>query len=150
MSITIHIDHIDQVTITGKPAPSIRWHVGPIQPLQGAAMPIEITMSTEEQARLHITPLTPGGDPATIDGPATWTVQGPCTLVPIDDLSTWVRGGPNTAGDTTVTVQCDADLGTGFEPIGDTCLVHVQNPKAASVGLQADAPVLIPDTPPGP
>ena len=41
-----------------------------------------------------------------------------------------------------MTVGVDADLGEGIVPIGDTCLVHVQNPQAASVGLAADAPVL--------
>ena len=45
-------------------------------------------------------------------------------------------------GDSTVTVAVDADLGQGVVPIGDTCLAHVNNPMAASVGLQADAPVL--------
>jgi hypothetical protein len=144
VSITIHIDTIEQVTITGTPGPTIRWHVGPMQPLTGGSMPIEVTMTTEMQVRLAITPSTPGGDPAPIDGPAQWTIQGPCTLVPIDDLSTWVRGGPGSQGDSTVTVQCDADMGQGFVPIGDTSLIHVSMPMAASVGLKADEPVLIP------
>jgi hypothetical protein len=143
--ITIHIDHIEQVTITGTPAPSVRWHVGPVVPLQGEPMPVEVTMSTEEQVRLSITPLTPGGDPAPTDGPAQWTIEGPCMLVPIDDLSTWVRGTPTAAGDSVVTVTADADLGEGFVPLADTAVIHVSSPMAASLGMQADAPVLIPE-----
>src|SRR5262245_22912901 len=103
-------------------------------------MPIEVSMSTEEKVRLAITPLTAGGQPATVDGPAQWTVEGTCTVQPIDDTSAWVLSGA--MGDSTISVGVDADLGTGTQPIGDTCLVHVSNPMAASVGLAADAPVL--------
>jgi hypothetical protein len=141
MAIQIDNIYIDTVTITAPAAPSIRWHVGPIMPKHGGTtMPIEITMSTEEQCRLSITPMTPGGQPAAIDGEAQWSVEGTCTIQPIDATSAWVSAG--TMGDSTVTVGCDADLGQGVVPIGDTALVHVNNPMAASVGLAADPPVL--------
>ena len=103
-------------------------------------MPIEVSMTTEERCRLHITPLTAGGQPAAVDGPAQWTVEGTCTVETIDDTSAWIIAGA--MGDSTVSVGCDADLGQGVVPIGDTCLVHVSNPQAESVGLEADAPVL--------
>jgi hypothetical protein len=124
--IAIHIDHIEQVTITGTPAPSLRWHVGPIVPMQGAAMPIEVSLSTEEKVRLAITPMTPGGDPAPVDGPAQWSVEGSCTVEAIDDTSAWILAGA--VGDSTITVACDADLGEGIVPLADTCLAHVANP----------------------
>jgi hypothetical protein len=139
MSITIYIDTIEQITMTGTLAPSLRWHVGPMQP-KGTGMPIEISLTSEEKCRLSITPMTPGGQPATVDGPAQWSVEGTCTVEAIDETSAWVISGA--MGDSTITVACDADLGNGVVPIGDTCLVHVSNPEAASVGLQADAPVL--------
>ena len=142
--ITIHIDHIEHVTITGTPSPRLRWHVGPIVPRQGERMSIEVSMSTEQQVRLSITPLTPGGDPAPIDGAAVWQIEGPCTLAPIDDVSVWVVGNTTAVGDSVVTVTADADLGAGFVPIADTCVVHVANPQAASLGMAADEPVLIP------
>ena len=103
-------------------------------------MPIEVSMTTEEKCRLSITPMTPGGQPATVDGAAQWSVEGSCTVEPIDDTSAWILAGA--MGDSTVTVACDADLGSGAVPIGDTALVHVSNPQAASVGLSADEPVL--------
>jgi hypothetical protein len=144
--ITIHVDHIESVTITGHPAPSLRWHVGPIVPQRRAAMPLEVSLSTEEQVRLSITPMTPAGAPAQVDGQAQWTVEGTCTVAPIDATSAWVLAGA--IGDSVVTVACDADLGAGVVPLGDTCLVHVANPMAASLGLSAEAPILKTDAPP--
>ena len=140
MSISIHIDHIEQITITGTPAPSLRWHVGPVQQ-KGMPMPVEVTMTTEQQVRLSITPTTAGGDPATLDGPAEWTVDGACTLTPIDDTSTWVLASA-TIGDSVVTVMADADLGTGVVNLMDTATIHVQTPMAENLGMVADEPVL--------
>src|SRR5262245_2781403 len=139
--ITIHIDHIEQITITGTPAPSLRWHVGPVQPKRSVGMPIEVTLTTEEKVRLAISPMTAAGNPAPVDGAAQWSVEGACTVEPIDDTSAWILAS-DAMGDSTVSVGVDADLGQGVVPIGDTCLVHVNNPMAASVGLAADAPVL--------
>jgi len=130
------------LTIRGSPTASLRWHVGPTHQ-KGRAMPIEVTMSSEEQCRLMITPLTPGGQPAPVDGPAQWSVQGACTVTPIDDTSAWVVSSA-TIGDSTITVSVDADLGAGVVPLADTALVHVESPTAASLGLTADAPVLKP------
>ena len=104
-------------------------------------MPLEVSLTTEEKVRLAITPLTAGGQPAAIDGEATWSVEGACTVEPIDATSAWVISGV-TVGDSTITVACDADLGAGIVPLADTCLVHVANPQAANLGLSADAPEL--------
>jgi hypothetical protein len=140
--MTIHIDTIliDQVTMTVPAAPSLRWHVGPVQLKETHVMPIEVTLTTEEKCRLAITPMTAGGQPATVDGAAQWSVEGTCTVESIDATSAWVLAGA--MGDSTVTVGVDADLGAGVIPIGDTALIHVENPQAASVGLAADEPVL--------
>lgn len=140
---TIHIDtmHIGTVTMAQTPAPRLLWHVGPMLRKGDTTMPLEVSMTTEEQCRLSITPLTPGGEAATIDGQAQWTVDGTCTLLPIDATSTWVVAG-DTVGDSVVTVACDADMGSGVVPLGDTCLVHVATPMAANLGLAADQPVL--------
>jgi len=142
MSMTITIDtiHIEQVVMTPPAAPSLRWHVGPVQAITGGSMPIEVSMTTEEKCRLAITPVTAGGAPAQVDGEAQWSVEGTCTIEPIDETSAWVVAGA--MGDSTVSVGVDADLGAGVVPIGDTALIHVNNPEAASVGLAADAPVL--------
>jgi hypothetical protein len=141
-SVTIHIDtvNIDTVSMTGAAQPSLAWHVGPVIKKGMRSMPLDLSMSSEEQCRLSITPLTPGGDPASIDGEAVWSVEGTCTLGPIDATSTWVIAGD--VGDSTITVMCDADMGDGVVHIADTCVVHVATPMAANLGLTADAPVL--------
>jgi hypothetical protein len=106
-------------------------------------MPIEVSMTNEERVRLTITPMTPGGQPAQVDGAAQWSVEGSCTVEPINDTSAWILSG-DTIGDSTVTVGCDADLGEGVVALGDTCLVHVGNPMAANLGLSAGTPELKP------
>jgi hypothetical protein len=109
-------------------------------------MPLEILMSTEEQVRLSITPETPGGAPAPIDGEAHWTVEGACTVTPIDATSCWCIAG-TTPGDSVVTVSADADMGQGFVPLADTAVIHVANPMAASLGMSADPPILQTEAP---
>jgi hypothetical protein len=130
----------EYLTIRAVAAPSLRWHIGPVERKKESGVPIEVSMTTEEKCRMSIQPMTAGGQPATVDGAAQWSVEGTCTVEPIDDVSAWISAGA--MGDSTVTVGVDADLGEGVVPIGDTCLVHVNNPQAASVGLSADAPVL--------
>jgi hypothetical protein len=104
-------------------------------------MPIEVSLTNEEKVRIAVTPLTAGGQPATLDGPVEFTIAGDCTLDPIDDTSTWVLSG-STVGDSTMTVKADADLGAGVTTIMDTAVIHVAHPNAASLGLAADPPVL--------
>jgi len=131
----------DTVLVTATPPPTLRWHVGPVLLKKGTTMPIEVSMTSEEKVRLAITPVTQAGNPAPVDGPAQWSIEGSCTVEPIDETSAWILAG-TAIGDSTVTVGCDADLGEGVVPLGDTCLVHVSNPMAANLGLSADAPVL--------
>src|SRR5262245_12209503 len=122
--ITVLVPPGEVVTIVGSPAPTLRWHIGPITLKRETSMPIEVSMTTEEQCRLTVTPMTAGGNPATVDGPAQWSVAGSsCTVTPIDATSAWIVS-TSTIGDSTVTVGCDADLGAGVVAIGDTCLVH--------------------------
>jgi hypothetical protein len=130
----------EYLTIRAVAAPSLRWHIGPVERKKESGVPIEVSMTTEEKCRMSIQPMTAGGQPATVDGAAQWSVEGTCTVEPLDDVSAWIIAGA--MGDSTVTVGVDADLGEGVVPIGDTCLVHVNNPQAASVGLSADVPVL--------
>jgi hypothetical protein len=104
-------------------------------------MSIEVSLTTEQQARLSVTPMTPAGNPATLDGEAQWSVEGDCTVEPIDATSAWIKSG-TAIGDSVVTVSADADLGSGVVPLADTCIVHVANPMATNLGLEADEPVL--------
>src|SRR5262245_17207050 len=106
--LTVLVPPGEVFTIVGTALPSLRWHVGPITRKE-VHVPIEVTMTTEEQCRLSITPLTPGGQPAPVDGPAQWSVAGSsCTVQAIDATSAWIIA-TSTLGDSTVTVGCDAD-----------------------------------------
>lgn len=140
--ITIHIDtvHIETLTLTGQPAPTLRWHVGPVQQ-KGAGMPLEVSLSNEEKVRLAITPLTPAGQPAPIDGEAVWSVEGTCTVESIDATSAWVISGAD-IGESVVTVAADADMGEGIVHIMDTATIHVASPMASNLGLTAGEPEL--------
>lgn len=138
--ITIDTIRIQSLTMTGAPAPSVRWHVGPVC-MKGAVMPVEVSLTTEQQVRLSVTPMTPGGQPATVDGEVQWSVEGACTLEAIDATSTWVVAGA-TIGDSVVTCKADADLGSGVVPLADTATIHVENPMASNLGLAVDEPVL--------
>jgi len=142
-TITIDTIHIDQVVMTTPAAPSLRWHVGPVQATTGGSMPLDLHISTEERIRLAIEPMTPGDQPAPIDGEAQWSVEGTCTLDTIDATSVWVNAG-STVGDSVVTVSADADMGDGTVTIMDTATVHVASPMAANLGLSAGEPELKP------
>jgi hypothetical protein len=139
---------IDPITITAVTEPdhappphgTLRWHVGPML-TQGDAMPIEVSLTTEQQVRLSITPTTPAGAPAPIDGPATWTLQGSGAVVPIDQTSCWYKAAAP-VGDAVVTVQADADMGAGVVTLADTATMHVQTPMATQLGMAAEQPVL--------
>ena len=139
MTITINVS--GPVYVNGTPCPRFRWHVGPVV-LKRNTMPLEVSMSTEQQVRLHIAPESLGGTPARIDGPATFTVQdGTCTIDPIDDTSAWAVAG-DSPGDSIILVSADADLGAGVQTIEDAVTIHVANPLAARLGLSADPPEL--------
>lgn len=143
--ITIQIDtiNIDQVTMTGRPPqPSLHWHIGPVVEKARNAMPQEVTLTSEQKCRFFVTPMTPGGDPAPLDGPVQFSIEGSCTVDPIDDTSCWVVAADNTVGDSILSVVADADLGAGVVQIMDSATIHVTNPMASSLGLGADAPVL--------
>src|SRR5688572_20275981 len=81
--MTIHIEnvHIDKVVFLGQAVPPIRWHIGPMVFLQkGASMPVDVITTIEHKVRVRITPLTPGGDPAKVDGQPQWAITGSGTL----------------------------------------------------------------------
>lgn len=124
-------------------APPLRfaWHVGPVA-LKDNAMPLEVTLTNEQQVTVHATPVTPAGNPATVDGAVQFTVQdGACSVVPMDDRSATIVSG-DTPGDSVVLVQADADLGQGVQTIMDTVVVHVIGAQATSLGLTAEQPEL--------
>jgi hypothetical protein len=142
--ILIQIDNVTiETMITGgpPPTPTFRICIGPIVPYKEGAMPTEVRMSSEMKALVTIAPLTLAGNPATLDGPAVFTIEGACIVEQVADDSAQVYGsGPGT--DSVLTIQGDADLGAGVEPIMDTVVFHIDHPKAASMGTTVGTPVL--------
>lgn len=140
-SLTMLLPPGEAVTIVGMPTACLRWHVGPVQRTEEPRMPLEVSISTEEKVRIAVTPTTPGGQPAPVDGAAQFTIEGDCTVETIDATSCWVLSG-TAVGDSVLTAAVDADLGSGVVPLADTAVIHVASPQAANLGMAADAPVL--------
>lgn len=105
-------------------------------------MPGEVSMTNEEKRLVTVQPLTAAGNPAPVDGAAVFSVTaGTCTIAPVDALSAYVVSGTD-PGDSTVTMQVDADLGAGVVPVLDTLTVHVTSATAASLDITVGAPEL--------
>lgn len=102
-------------------------------------MPVEITLTNEQEVDATLTPVTATGKPATLAGVPTWTVtSGESTItVAADGLSAVVRSS-DTVGDTVIAIS--GDPGGGAPPITDTLTVHVTSAAAVSLGLAAGTP----------
>lgn len=101
----------------------------------------EITITREQKVHVKLNPKTSGGNPAALDGAASFTVTaGDSTVAPdADGLGAFLISGSN-VGDSTFQVDADADLGAGVRTISDTILLHVVDAEAANLGLTVDAP----------
>jgi hypothetical protein len=101
-----------------------------------------ISMTNEEKRLITAQPMTAAGNPAVIDGSVAFSiVSGTCTLASVDDTSAYVVSG-DTAGDSTVSMVCDADLGSGVINVSDTMLVHVTSASAANLVVTVGNPEL--------
>lgn len=102
---------------------------------------LSITLTNEQQVKATLTPVTPKGKPAPLDGKPTWTVpSGDCTVNVADDgLSATIVSG-DSPGDSEVLVEADADLGEGIVTISDVIKVTVVGAMAASLGLVLGQP----------
>lgn len=120
--------------------PHFNFKVGPYEQKKGECMALSIELTNEQKVKVTVTPVTPSGQPATLDGVPTWEVAaGDVTLeVASDGLSAYILSG--LPGDSTVVVSADADLGSGVVTISDAVEVHVVGALASSLGLSASAP----------
>ena len=123
---------------------SFQYNIGrPIfkQPTDGGKIMLELNCSNEEKIPITVTPLSPAGKPASIQGAVVVTVQdGAGTINMIGDLSFEVVSG-DVPGDTTYLVSADADLGDGVIEIQDIIILHVAGAMAANLGLSAGAAI---------
>jgi len=103
-------------------------------------MPVTIALTTEEKVLLTLSPQTPNGNPAPVDGEPVWSVTaGDVTLdVQPGGLSAYVVSGA--AGTSEVTVTADADMGEGVKTLSDIAAVNVVPAEAAGLGLSVGAP----------
>jgi len=143
---SVHIEriYIEHLSLAGRPAPGMHWCVGPTMPCepQETPMPLTVRCTTEEKVRISVQPKTRSGKDATFDGPVVWTVlSGTAIVTPIDDTSVWVQPGPDIL-DSVISAEGDADLDAGIETIQDLLTLQPEHPRAASMGLTADEPVL--------
>lgn len=103
------------------------------------AMPLEISLTTEQQVKVSVAPVTPKGKPVALDGAVLFSTNDNVTINMLDDKSAMILA-PEVIGDVTVTVSGDADLGAGVVTIKDTILLHISDPQASSLGLTAGTP----------
>ncbi len=108
-------------------------------------MPLTVKLTTDQQVTVRITPVTPRGQPAKLDGVPTWSVAvGGATLnVAKNGLSAAIVS-PDVPGESQVLISADADLGAGVETISDTVDVNVVGQNATALGLVAETPVTKP------
>lgn len=109
-------------------------------------MPLELTITNEQQVKVHLTPITDAGKPAKLDGAPVWSVvSGPGKVTPAaDGLSADLISDDADLSDTIYKVDADADLGSGVTDVADTITLHVLHANATNLGLSADAPTLKP------
>ncbi len=104
-------------------------------------MPLELTITNEEEIEVTLKPVSSTGKPAKTDGLPTWTIQiGESTNTVSGDGMTGTLRSSDTPGDTVYVVEADVDLGAGVETIADTITLHVAGAKASSLGLVAGNP----------
>jgi len=111
--------------------------------LKGVKSMMELNVTNEEKILVTCNPVTLAGNPVALDGPIVVAVQNGDGGFEIqaDGKSVFLISGA-LPGDTTFTIQGDADLGAGVENISDVIILHVAGAKAASFGLVAGTPVL--------
>lgn len=97
---------------------------------------IEIAINNEQKIKVALSPTTPGGKPAILDGKPEWQiVNGTGTMQVADDgLSAYLISS-DIPGDTVYSVSADADLGDGIQLIADSIVLKVAGARAASLGL---------------
>lgn len=106
---------------------------------------MNISITTEQQVRLHVAFLTAAGNPATVDGTPTWTSSAPGVVdLVVDSDGMGALAISKAVGTTLVTVQADANLGAGTTVISGTLGLEVTPAIAETVEVTADPPTFKP------
>jgi len=136
--------HQEHAQILKQIGPGFRFDfaVGPVvnkKPKRSNMLSVSIT--NEQQVKVHLNPVTSTGKPAKVDGAPVWSViTGDATVVPADDGLSADLISADDPGDTDFLVKADADLGEGVTEISDVVRLSVAGAQAANLGLSADDP----------
>ncbi len=104
-------------------------------------MPLDLTITNEQQIEVTLKPVTATGKPAKLDGSPAWTVISGNSAVSVseDGLSATLVSSDD-PGDTEIVVKADADVGEGVEEISDMIRLSVSGAHASNLGLSAGTP----------
>ena len=120
---------------------SFGWHLGLPKQKKRISMPLEISLTNEQQVNVTLKPVTATGKAAKLDGAPSWAIiSGASRVVTADDGLSADLISSDDPGDTEILVKADADLGEGVEEISDTIKLTVQGARAANLGLTAGTP----------
>lgn len=97
---------------------------------------MDISITSEQKVHIKLNPVTATGKPASLDGPATFTLEsGDATVSPdADGLSAFLVSG-DAAGTSVVSISADVDLSGGVQTISESINLIVTDPLASSLGL---------------
>lgn len=102
---------------------------------------MNISISTEQQVRLHVAFLTAAGNPAPVDGIPSWTTSSPAVAdLIVDSDGMGALAVSKAVGTTLITVQADADLSSGTNTITGTLGLEVTQAAAEVVDVTAETP----------
>ena len=161
ITINVYIDRGNNSNTAVVPVPDeqgrVKWTLGPVKTLrtsnvpQGTANTVHIQRRADmaliltdvQKVGLSVSFVTAKGNPAQVDGAPVWSVSDATVLSVVpsaDGLSAEVVAvGP--LGTAQVSVTADADLGTGVTALVGTLDVQVVASEAASIVINAGAPV---------
>ena len=102
-----------------------------------------LVLTDVQKVLLSVKPVSAAGNPAQVDGPASWTVSGDevvkMDVSQADGLSAYeVTTGK--VGVCQVKVTCDADMGDGVKEITGVLDIEVKASEAVSLGVSAGVP----------
>lgn len=96
---------------------------------------MDITSTVEQKVHIQLAPKTAAGNPATLDGLPTWTVDPPATVeVDADGLGAFLISG-DTVGSSNWSVSADGDLGSGVRTISEGGVYSYTDAEAAALGV---------------
>ncbi len=100
-----------------------------------------VQITNAQKIKVTLTPVTPSGKPAKLDGVPTWEkIDGDSTIEVSDDGLSAELISSDDPGVSNFLVKADADLGEGVEEISATIVLTVVGEKASNLGITVGDP----------